>query len=145
MDTNDSKVQVDDSVLDAWEAIRKKNARRAAFICKVNKNTLTVELDEEFDNIEPEDLAEELTLSAPRFIIYSYEVERADGRKQLPLCLLYYSPSGGRPDSHVLYTRAKPALITKLAMDQSKVLDFNDVEDFTTEWLTESIIKRYTR
>ena len=136
---------ISQEVLDVYKKFRTGNAACAAMVLKVNKEALTLDLDECYDDSTPEEIAEDLSLSAPRFIVFSYKITRADGRVQIPLCLVYYSPTSGNPALNMLYTRAKPVLITQLSIDDSKVYTIQEADTLTAEWLHDTLCKSYTR
>jgi hypothetical protein len=138
-------IEISQEVKDTFKKFRTGNAEAAAMVLKVTKDALSVDLDEYYESATPEEVAEDLSLSAPRFIVWSYKITRADGRTQFPLCLVYYSPTSGNPAANMLYTRAKPVIITTLSIDDSKVYTIQDAEDLTADWLHTTLCKSYTR
>eukprot|EP00162_Nutomonas_longa_P023956 comp8063_c0_seq1/m.8516 comp8063_c0_seq1/g.8516 ORF comp8063_c0_seq1/g.8516 comp8063_c0_seq1/m.8516 type:complete len:141 (+) comp8063_c0_seq1:107-529(+) len=137
--------EISEEAFEAFNKIKIGNAENAALILKANKDTLQIELEEHYPSIKPEALAEELSLSAPRFIVYSYKISRADGRTQYPLTLVAYTPQGGNPALNMLYARAKPAVIIKFAIDDSKVYDIDSADTLTHDWLHAKLCGSYTR
>nr|XP_045747449.1 glia maturation factor gamma isoform X5 [Mirounga angustirostris] len=61
---------------------------------KVDKDRQMVVLEEEFQNISPEELKTELPERQPRFVVYSYKYVHEDGRVSYPLCFIFSSPVG---------------------------------------------------
>jgi hypothetical protein len=140
-------ITFDEEVMTAFAALRGskgQGADRGAITLKVTKD-LAVQLDESYAEVTPEALAEDLSGSAPRFIIFSYKIVRDDGRSQYPLCFIYYSPQGGNPATNMLYTRAKSDIITKLGIDDSKCYDIQSADTLTHDWLHTTLCKSYTR
>ena len=41
-----------------------------------------------------DDLRESLPEHQPRFVVYSYRMEHADGRVSYPMCFIYFTPRG---------------------------------------------------
>ena len=41
-----------------------------------------------------DDLRESLPEHQPRFVVYSYRMEHADGRVSYPMCFIYITPRG---------------------------------------------------
>lgn len=64
------------------------------FPVKVDKDRQMVVLEEEFQNISPEELKTELPERQPRFVVYSYKYVHEDGRVSYPLCFIFSSPVG---------------------------------------------------
>ncbi|ELK24032.1 Glia maturation factor gamma [Myotis davidii] len=61
-------------------------------LVKVDKDRQMVVLEEEFQNISPEELKMELPERQPRFVVYSYKYVHEDGRVSYPLCFIFSSP-----------------------------------------------------
>jgi len=121
-------------VIDAYMQLRKKhNASNVAFVCKCVKAELLIRLDESYDNITLEELAEDLSDSSPRYIFYSYKWIRDDGRVSYPLILIFYSPESVHIELNLLYSSSKPNLVTKLAVQ--KTFDVYGTDDLSNEWL----------
>ena len=79
------------------------------------------QIDEQYPNMRPEQLAEELPETAPRFLVVSFKFPKPDGRVQYPLCLIYYCPETCADRNRMMYTRFVNVI--------SKALDI------TTGWL----------
>ena len=80
------------------ETLRKfrfrKETNNAAIIMKVDKDRQMVVLEDELQNISPEELKLELPERQPRFVVYSYKYVHDDGRVSYPLCFIFSSPVG---------------------------------------------------
>ncbi|ERE30225.1 glia maturation factor gamma-like protein [Cricetulus griseus] len=72
----------------------RKETDNAAIIMKVDKARQMVVLEEEIQNVSPEELRLELPERQPRFVIYSYKYLHDDGRVSYPLCFIFSSPVG---------------------------------------------------
>ncbi|KAF4011008.1 hypothetical protein G4228_002753 [Cervus hanglu yarkandensis] len=78
---------------------------------KVDKDRQMVVLEEEFQNISPEELKMELPERQPRFVVYSYKYMHADGRVSYPLCFIFSSPVGCKPEQQMMYAGSKNRLV----------------------------------
>ncbi|MDP2436912.1 MAG: glia maturation factor [archaeon] len=116
---------------------RQKDPGNCAFILKINRVELTVELEEELTDTSIDDIAAELPESAPRYVIYSYRCIHSDGRKSYPLVFLYYIPDGCNPELNMLYSSTKVDLSTKLNIQ--KEFEVRDAEDLTEKWLKDKL------
>ncbi len=63
------------------------------------------QIDNQYPNMRPEQLAEELPETAPRFLVISFKYPKPDGRVQYPLCLVYYCPETCADRNRMMYTR----------------------------------------
>uniref|UniRef100_A0A3Q3FBY9 Glia maturation factor beta n=1 Tax=Labrus bergylta TaxID=56723 RepID=A0A3Q3FBY9_9LABR len=89
---------VDEELIKKLKAFRfRKETNNAAIIMKIDKERQLVVLDEEHEDISPDDLKEELPERQPRFIVYSYKYQHDDGRVSYPLCFIFSSPAGEIP------------------------------------------------
>ncbi len=73
--------------------------------CLYSYDTQIAQIDGEYPNIRPEQLAEELPETAPRFLVISFKFPKPDGRVQYPLCLIYYCPETCADRNRMMYTR----------------------------------------
>ncbi|KAI8600027.1 hypothetical protein EDD21DRAFT_378248 [Dissophora ornata] len=71
-----STCEVDPSLVEKIEAFRfaKRSQGNAALICKIDKNKLLIEEDEDEDSLTLEELADLLPENTPRYIVLSFEV-----------------------------------------------------------------------
>ncbi|XP_061112773.1 glia maturation factor beta isoform X2 [Conger conger] len=92
-----------------------------------------VVLDEEHEDISPDDLRDELPECQPRFVVYSYKYHHDDGRVSYPLCFIFSSPQGCTPKMQMMYAGSKNKLVRTTEM--CKVFEVRNTEDLTEEWL----------
>eukprot|EP00126_Sphaerothecum_destruens_P007355 Sdes_comp19813_c0_seq2m11955 len=104
---------------------------------KIDMNSMQIVLDEEFENLSLDEIVEQLPDSSPRYFIYSFTYEHKDGRKSYPLIMVYLSPSGVKPEHHMLYAGAKTELARTLGL--TKTFELRSVDDLTETWLNEQI------
>eukprot|EP01095_Lingulamoeba_sp_RSL-Kostka_P006310 TRINITY_DN197_c0_g1_i1.p1 TRINITY_DN197_c0_g1~~TRINITY_DN197_c0_g1_i1.p1 ORF type:complete len:140 (+),score=46.90 TRINITY_DN197_c0_g1_i1:71-490(+) len=110
-----------------------KQIENTAFIMKINKETLEVELEEIIEEIPFDELADEVPAATPRFIAYSYKYTHNDGRVSYPLIFIFYCPPGIRPELNVMYASTKQNLSHELSI--MKIFDIRNIDDFDEEWL----------
>ncbi|NXU00168.1 GMFB factor, partial [Buphagus erythrorhynchus] len=124
---------------DLVEKLRKfrfrKETNNAAIIMKIDKDKQLVVLDEEHEGISPDELKDELPERQPRypsyaaaiwiyslleafsltsektFIVYSYKYQHEDGRVSYPLCFIFSSPVGCKPEQQMMYAGSKNKLV----------------------------------
>uniref|UniRef100_A0A8D2JAM6 Glia maturation factor gamma n=1 Tax=Varanus komodoensis TaxID=61221 RepID=A0A8D2JAM6_VARKO len=73
-----------------------------------------------FLDISPEELKSELPERQPRYPTYSYKYVHADGRISYPLCFIFCSPLGCKPEQQMMYAGSKNRLVQ--AAEFTKVL-----------------------
>ncbi|KAI3367148.1 hypothetical protein L3Q82_008207 [Scortum barcoo] len=71
------------------------------------------------------------------FIVYSYKYQHDDGRVSYPLCFIFSSPVGCRPEQQMMYAGSKNKLVQTAEL--SKVFEIRNTEDLTEEWLREKL------
>lgn len=89
----------------------RKETNNAAIIMKVDKDRQMVVLEDEFQNVSPEELKLELPERQPRFVVYSYKYVHDDGRVSYPLCFIFSSPVGCKPEQQMMYAGSKNRLV----------------------------------
>ncbi|XP_078262794.1 glia maturation factor beta isoform X3 [Rhinoraja longicauda] len=94
-------------------------------------------LDEEHEDISPEELRNELPERQPRFVVYSYRYKHSDGRISYPLCFIFFSPFGCKTEQQMMYAGSKIGLVA--AAEFTKVFEIRNIEDFTEEWLCKKL------
>ncbi|MGH0160839.1 UNVERIFIED_CONTAM: hypothetical protein FKN15_039935 [Acipenser sinensis] len=125
---------------------------------KIDKDKQLVILDEEYEDISPDDLKDELPERQPRyplnkkclcahresvslttstFIVYSYKYQHDDGRVSYPLCFIFSSPVGCKPEQQMMYAGSKNKLVKTVEL--TKVFEIRNTEDLTEEWLREKL------
>ncbi|KAG7272734.1 hypothetical protein CRUP_031058 [Coryphaenoides rupestris] len=60
-----------------------------------------------------------------------------DGRVSYPLCFIFSSPCGGKPEQQMMYAGSKNKLVKTLQL--TKVFEVRTTEDLTEEWLKEKL------
>ncbi|KAG0202133.1 hypothetical protein BGX28_005275 [Mortierella sp. GBA30] len=130
-----STCDIDPHLVEKLEAFRfaKRSQGNAALICKIDKNKLLIQEDEELESVTMDDVAEMLPENTPRYVVLSFELKHDDGRVSYPLVFIYYSPKGAKPELNMLYASAKTHFQNKIGL--GKVFDIDDAEALTEEWL----------
>ncbi|KAF0886527.1 GMFB factor, partial [Crocuta crocuta] len=143
---------------DLVEKLRKfrfrKETNNAAIIMKIDKDKRLVVLDEELEGISPDELKDELPERQPRypfltktfsffnlrktFIVYSYKYQHDDGRVSYPLCFIFSSPVGCKPEQQMMYAGSKNKLVQTAELTKV-VFEIRNTEDLTEEWLREKL------
>ena len=126
--------QIDDALKAALKAFRfRKEKNNAAIVMKIISDKLLVVEDESYEDISVEELAEEIPDHLPRYIVFSYVLNHDDGRVSYPLCFIFISPSGTKPELQMMYAGSKLEVVKELGL--SKVFELRSVEEFTEDWL----------
>ncbi|KAG8506067.1 Glia maturation factor gamma [Galemys pyrenaicus] len=139
-DLSDSLVvcEVDPELKEKLRKFRfRKETDNAAIIMKVDKDRQMVVLEEEFQNISPEELKTELPERQPRFVVYSYKYVHEDGRVSYPLCFIFSSPVGCKPEQQMMYAGSKNRLVQTAEL--TKVFEIRTTDDLTETWLREKL------
>uniref|UniRef100_A0A669D679 Glia maturation factor beta n=1 Tax=Oreochromis niloticus TaxID=8128 RepID=A0A669D679_ORENI len=66
-----------------------------------------------------------------------YKYEHDDGRVSYPLCFIFSSPVGCRPEQQMMYAGSKNKLVQTVEL--TKVFEIRNTEDLTEEWLREKL------
>uniref|UniRef100_A0A3B3D4J5 ADF-H domain-containing protein n=2 Tax=Oryzias melastigma TaxID=30732 RepID=A0A3B3D4J5_ORYME len=126
--------EVDESLKEKLKKFRfRKETNNAAILMKIDMEKQLVILEEEYEDISMDDLRNELPERQPRFIVYSYKYVHADGRVSYPLCFIFSSPMGCKPEQQMMYAGSKNRLVQ--SADLTKVFETRNVDDLTEEWL----------
>ncbi|XP_052023601.1 glia maturation factor gamma isoform X2 [Apodemus sylvaticus] len=115
----------------------RKETNNAAIIMKVDKDRQMVVLEDEFQNVSPEELKLELPERQPRFVVYSYKYVHDDGRVSYPLCFIFSSPVGCKPEQQMMYAGSKNRLVQ--IAELTKVFEIRTTDDLTETWLKEKL------
>ncbi|CAB1330474.1 unnamed protein product [Coregonus sp. 'balchen'] len=91
----------------------RKETNNAAIIMKIDKDKQLVILDEE------------------------HEYQHNDGRVSYPLCFIFSSPVGCKPEQQMMYAGSKNKLVQTVQL--TKVFEIRNTEDLTEEWLREKL------
>ncbi|XP_069806722.1 glia maturation factor beta isoform X1 [Dendropsophus ebraccatus] len=130
--------EVDEQLVEMLKKFRfRKETSNAAIIMKIDKDRRLVVLEEELEGISPDELKDELPERQPRFIVYSYKYQHDDGRVSYPLCFIFSSPVGCKPEQQMMYAGSKNKLVQKAEL--TKVFEIRNTEDLTEEWLLEKL------
>ncbi|EPQ58297.1 glia maturation factor beta [Gloeophyllum trabeum ATCC 11539] len=117
----------------------RRNAGHAAMVVRVNKQKLVMEEVDTFDDISPEDLADELPENSPRYVLLSYELAHPDGRKSFPLVLINWAPTSS--EIGLLTLHASAFLDFQNTADVSKVIEVRDGAEGLTKQVIDSKLK----
>ncbi|XP_072287833.1 glia maturation factor gamma isoform X1 [Pyxicephalus adspersus] len=129
---------VDPELKDRLRKFRfRKETNNAAILMKIDKDKQLVVLEEEFEDISPDDLQNELPERQPRFLVYSYKYTHDDGRISYPLCMIFSSPVGCKPEQQMMYAGSKNRLVQTAEL--TKVFEIRNTSDLTEEWLKERL------
>uniref|UniRef100_A0AAQ4PXY9 ADF-H domain-containing protein n=1 Tax=Gasterosteus aculeatus aculeatus TaxID=481459 RepID=A0AAQ4PXY9_GASAC len=104
--------EVDESLKAKLKKFRfRKETTNAAIIMKIDMEKQLVIVEEEYEDISMDELREELPERQPRFIVYSYKYVHSDGRVSYPLCFIFSSPMGCKPEQQMMYAGSKTGLV----------------------------------
>uniref|UniRef100_A0A7S0E0J7 ADF-H domain-containing protein n=1 Tax=Hanusia phi TaxID=3032 RepID=A0A7S0E0J7_9CRYP len=135
--------KVSDEVMEKWKTIRKKNTECSSMTMKMGTDDETIVMDGDIIDVTPEDLAEDMSESSPRWILWSMKISRDDGRIQQPLILVFFSPVSCNTKLRMIYS-SRTGLLAE-ALKISKVHEIQDLDDITTENLKKLHISSITR
>ncbi|KAM9442589.1 glia maturation factor gamma-like isoform 1-T1 [Salvelinus alpinus] len=126
--------EVDESLKEKLKKFRfRKETNNAAILMKIDMAKQLVILEEEYEDISLDDLRNELPERQPRFIVYSYKYAHTDGRVSYPLCFIFSSPVGCKPEQQMMYAGSKNQLVS--AAELTKVFETRNIDDLSEEWL----------
>ncbi|XP_067318298.1 glia maturation factor gamma [Anolis sagrei] len=129
---------VDPELMEKLKKFRfRKETDNAAIVMKIDKERQLVVLEEEFKDISPDELRNELPERQPRFVAYSYKYIHEDGRISYPLCFIFCSPVGCKPEQQMMYAGSKNRLVQ--AAELTKVFEIRSTDDLTEQWLKERL------
>ncbi|RSH89432.1 hypothetical protein EHS25_001981 [Saitozyma podzolica] len=132
-----------DIPLDVKDALKKfrfaNNKGTAGISVKIVKASLSMAVDEEFQDMTIDEMAEELPESSPRYVLISHELKHKDGRISYPLILINWAPSGSPTDLMTLH--ASSLSYFQQTAEVAKVLEVRDgAEGLTTETVEERLL-----
>ncbi|KAI1893306.1 hypothetical protein AGOR_G00122340 [Albula goreensis] len=133
--------EVDESLKEKLKKFRfRKETNNAAILMKIDKEKQMVILEEEYEDISLDDLKNELPERQPRYpttkcVFYKYI--HADGRVSYPLCFIFSSPVGCKPEQQMMYAGSKNRLVQ--AAELTKVFETRNADDLSEEWLKEKL------
>ncbi|XP_012286317.1 glia maturation factor beta isoform X1 [Orussus abietinus] len=129
---------IEDDVKDALRAFRfRKSQKNAALILKVDREKQKICIDEQMEDIKIDDLQEIIPCHQPRYIVYSYKMEHADGRISYPMCFIFYTPRDIQMELQVIYAGMKLALQREAEL--TRVYEVRELEELTEDWLKEKL------
>ncbi|ODO09087.1 hypothetical protein I350_02686 [Cryptococcus amylolentus CBS 6273] len=133
-------VDIPQSVLEDLKNFRFKNAKgTTAISIKIVKSSLTMAVDEEFEDQSIEEIAEELPESGPRYVLISHELKHPDGRISYPIILINWAPPSSPIGLMTLHASALSYF--HQVSEVSKVLEVRDgAEGLTTEAVNEKLL-----
>ncbi|XP_048506880.1 glia maturation factor beta isoform X3 [Athalia rosae] len=157
--TNVKVCDIEDDVKDELKKFRfRRNKSNAALILKVDREKQKICIDELlevsslswekltsctsriiFQDIKIDELQESLPGHQPRYIVYSYKMEHADGRLSYPMCFIYYTPRDSQIELQIMYAGTKLAL--QKEADLTRVYEVRELDELTEEWLKEKLNK----
>ncbi|KAJ0063223.1 hypothetical protein NL108_014078, partial [Boleophthalmus pectinirostris] len=110
---------------------------------KIDKEKQQVVLDEEYEDISPEELKDELPERQPRYPLFCqillYKYEHDDKRVSYPLCFIFSSPVGCKPEQQMMYAGSKNELVRAGQLTKASVFEIRNTEDLTEEWLRDKL------
>ncbi|XP_014679642.1 PREDICTED: glia maturation factor beta-like isoform X2 [Priapulus caudatus] len=129
-----SVCDIDPDLLTVIKKFRfRQTKENAAIIMKIDRATMVVKLDEELENCSIEELQEALPEHQPRYVLFIYRNELGDGRVAYPMCFIFISPSGCKPELMMMYAGTRTAIVSEAQL--TKVFELRSVEELTEEWL----------
>mmetsp|Transcript_55474 Transcript_55474/g.135922 ORF Transcript_55474/g.135922 Transcript_55474/m.135922 type:complete len:138 (-) Transcript_55474:218-631(-) len=135
---------VGDGVKEVWKKFRQVNVDYAALVLKLDKDEETIVVDGDgYQEVSPEDLAEDMSDTSPRWIIWSVKIARDDGRVQYPLIPLYFSPKSCNERARMLYSSKTVQVSAEFEL--AKVHALSDLDDMTMDALTKMHLSTVTR
>ncbi|XP_043086337.1 glia maturation factor gamma [Puntigrus tetrazona] len=130
--------EVDGALQEKLKKFRfRKETNNAAILMKIDMQKQLVVLEEEYEDISLDQLREELPERQPRYIVYSYKLSHADGRVSYPLCFIFSSPVGCKPEQQMMYAGSKNRLVQ--SADLTKIFEVRNPDDLTEDWLKEKL------
>ncbi|XP_040135664.1 glia maturation factor gamma isoform X3 [Ictidomys tridecemlineatus] len=116
---------------------------------KLRKFRFRKETDNAAINISPDELKSELPERQPRFVVYSYKYVHEDGRVSYPLCFIFSSPVGCKPEQQMMYAGSKNRLVQTAELTKvlghglpstgGRVFEIRTTDDLTEAWLQEKL------
>uniref|UniRef100_A0A8B9LD50 Glia maturation factor n=1 Tax=Astyanax mexicanus TaxID=7994 RepID=A0A8B9LD50_ASTMX len=123
--------EVDPSLQEKLKKFRfRKETNNAAILMKIDMEKQLVILEEEYEDISLDDLREELPER-------HYKLTHGDGRVSYPLCFIFSSPVGCKPEQQMMYAGSKNRLVQSAEL--TKVFEIRNADDLSEEWLKEKL------
>ncbi|XP_046739349.1 glia maturation factor beta [Diprion similis] len=138
MSSNVKVCDIEDDVKEELKKFRfRKNENNAALILKVDRERQKICIDELLEDITIDELQDSLPGHQPRYIVYSYKMEHADGRLSYPMCFIYYTPRDSQMELQIMYAGTKLAL--QKEADLTRVYEVRELDELTEDWLKEKL------
>ncbi|XP_015520058.2 glia maturation factor beta [Neodiprion lecontei] len=138
MSSNVKVCDIEDDVKEELKKFRfRKNKNNAALILKVVRERQKICIDELLEDITIDELQDSLPSHQPRYIVYSYKMEHADGRLSYPMCFIYYTPRDSQMELQIMYAGTKLAL--QKEADLTRVYEVRELDELTEDWLKEKL------
>ncbi|XP_059155594.1 glia maturation factor beta-like [Physella acuta] len=126
------------ALLKKFKLRKEKNV--AAIVLKIDKTSLKIVLDEEYENISVSDLQDELPPQQPRYVCLSYVQNHDDGRVSYPLIFIFISPQGCSPEQQMMYAGSKTKAVKD--GDFTKVIELRSLDELTDETILDKLKKK---
>uniref|UniRef100_A0A3B1J578 Glia maturation factor n=1 Tax=Astyanax mexicanus TaxID=7994 RepID=A0A3B1J578_ASTMX len=124
--------EVDPSLQEKLKKFRfRKETNNAAILMKIDMEKQLVILEEEYE-VGSRDPSVCCT-----YIVYSYKLTHGDGRVSYPLCFIFSSPVGCKPEQQMMYAGSKNRLVQSAEL--TKVFEIRNADDLSEEWLKEKL------
>lgn len=128
----------ENDVKGALKAFRfRKSKKNAALILKIDQDEQKICIDKLLEDIQVDELQELIPDHQPRYVVYSYKMEHADGRISYPMCFIFYTPRDIQMELQVLYAGMK--LVVQREAELTRSYDIRELEELTEEWLKEKL------
>ncbi|CDQ76444.1 unnamed protein product [Oncorhynchus mykiss] len=128
--------EVDESLKEKLKKFRfRKETNNAAILMKIDMAKQLVILEEEYEAMIQQKSVNLIFTSTASctFIVYSYKYIHTDGRVSYPLCFIFSSPVGCKPEQQMMYAGSKNQLVS--AAELTKVFETRNIDDLSEEWL----------
>ncbi|KAJ7995545.1 hypothetical protein DPEC_G00245700 [Dallia pectoralis] len=126
--------EVDESLKEKLKKFRfRKETTNAAILMKIDMEKQLVILEEEYEDISMDDLRNELPERQPRYPFVFYKYVHTDGRVSYPLCFIFSSPVGCKPEQQMMYAGSKNQLVSTAEL--TKIFETRNIDDLSEEWL----------
>ncbi|KAF4104520.1 hypothetical protein G5714_015507 [Onychostoma macrolepis] len=138
--------EVDVSLQEKLKKFRfRKETNNAAILMKIDMKKQLVVLEEEYEPRYPyihlhlhlADVINHKNNILCTYIVYSYKLSHGDGRVSYPLCFIFCSPVGCKPEQQMMYAGSKNRLVQ--SADLTKIFEVRNPDDLTEDWLKEKL------
>ncbi|XP_050702647.1 glia maturation factor gamma-like [Eriocheir sinensis] len=126
------------------ELMRKFRFRRAttnaAIIMKVNQAASEIVLEEELEDLEDVDaLRSSIPDTQPRYVLFSWRIEHADGRVSFPMAFIFTTPRDSQPKLQMMYAGSYSHVVKECEL--TKVFQIRDLDELDEEWIQTNLVK----